>query len=233
MVPTSVKRILPTYIKHPLWASTRLYWQMRGLPEQSWRDISIFKEVLSKVEGRKLRIFEWGSGSSTVYYPKFLRSIGRQFDWYAVDNCKEWFQRGQEKIANAGLTGQVQIFCFDFPAFWQVPGYSYDNPVPPQNYTSSANVTEYVDCPKQLTGRFDVIIVDGRFRRRCLEVAAELLAPQGIVILHDANRAHYHSSLALYPHVQFLETGLLPGMSQRSDIALCSFDSDAIIRWKP
>ena len=98
LVPTTVKRMLPSYVKHPLWASTRWYWQMRGLPAQSMTDISIFKEVLSKVESPRLRIFEWGSGSSTVYYPEFLRSIRRQFDWSAADNSQEWF-KGQEKIA--------------------------------------------------------------------------------------------------------------------------------------
>ena len=199
------------------------------MPEQSRTDIAIFKDILSKLDGDRLKIFEWGSGASTIYYPEYLRSIGRPFDWYAVDNSEEWFQVGKQKISEAELTEQVQIFCFDFPSFWQLPGYSYGDPVPPLSYMENPNIDKYVNCPKSIMGSFDLMFVDGRFRRRCLEVAAELLTPQGIAILHDANRLHYHSSLSLFPHVEFKKTGLLPGQSQRSDVALCTFNSNSLI----
>jgi hypothetical protein len=189
----------------------------------------IFKEVLSKVEGQSLRIFEWGSGSSTVYYPKFLTSIGRQFQWYAQDNSTEWFQRSRGRVADASLSEWVHVDCSEFPAFWDLPSYSPGDPVPPKTYSDSAMVQEYVDSPKNLGGHFDVMIIDGRFRRRCLQVGAEVIAPKGIVILHDADRDHYHSSLALYPHVLVLETGSLPGTSLRSHIALASFDGRELI----
>lgn len=229
MVPTLIKRILPISVKHPLLAYAGWYWQLRGLPAQSWRDIAIFKEVMSTVEGQGLRVFEWGSGASTVYYPRFLTSLGRQFDWHAVDNSNEWRQRTREKIAKALLTERVQVHCSEFPAFWELPGYSYDHPKPPQVYANSARVKEYVDWPKNLDGRFDLMIVDGRFRRRCLQVAAEVVAPQGVVISHDAGRTHYHSSLDLYTHVQFIKTGRLPGTSQGSSVALASFDGGSLI----
>lgn len=191
--------------------------------------MSIFKEVLTKVESQSLRIFEWGSGASTIYYAEFLKDMGRRFDWYSADNSKEWAERGWEKVANSNLTGQVHIYCSEFPAFWELPGYSDENPLPPQAYVNSGKVKAYVDHPKILGGQFDVIIIDGRFRRRCLQVAGEVLAPHGIVILHDADRTHYHSSLALYPTVQFLQTGALPGMRQRSEVALASLDESPLI----
>lgn len=222
MVLTGIKKILPNPIKHPLLSCSGWYWYRRGLPAQSARDIWVFKEVLSTAEAERLRVFEWGPGASTIYYSKFLNSIGRRFEWYAIDNSRKWFRRVEERITRSRLTDQVHIYCSEFPAFWEMPEYSPDNPVPPQSYSSSASVLKYVNFPKELAGRFDVIILDGRYRRRCLLVAAEVLAPRGIVILHDAHRTHYHSSLSVYSHVQFLETGVLPGTRTRSAIALCS-----------
>ena len=202
---------------------------MRGLPAQSRTDMAIFKDILSKVGGQKLRVFEWGSGSSTMYYSEFLKAMGRQFDWYAADNSKEWWTRGQEKVAKALLTEQVHIHCSEFPAFWELPDYSYENPIPPKEYIDSDGVKDYINHPKSLGGQFDVVIIDGRFRRRCLQVAAEVLAAEGIVILHDAHRVHYHSSLDLYPHVQFLKTGGLPGTTLKSEITLASLTESQLI----
>ena len=96
MVTTAINRILPTYVKHPALAITHWYGQMRGLPAQSRGDLSIFKDILIKVPGQKLRVFEWGSGASTIYYSEFLRTKGHQFDWYAADNSEVWRQRSQK-----------------------------------------------------------------------------------------------------------------------------------------
>ena len=229
MVTTTLKNILPNYVKHPLLATTLWYWQRRGLPAQSRGDLAIFKDILLRVEVLDLRVFEWGSGASTVYYSQFLRASGREFNWYAGDNSRDWCERCQQNVDKNSLTDRVHLSSSEFPAFWQVSGYSYADPVPPQENLDDPMVKQYVENPKTIGGRFDVIIIDGRFRRRCLEVAAEVISPSGIVILHDAQRAHYHPSLELYPHVKFLETGILPGTNQTSTIALASFGAGELI----
>jgi len=229
MVTKTIKKILPNYMKHPMLATYYWYWRQRGLPAQSRRDLTIFKEILLSAANPELRVFEWGSGASTVYYSEFLRASGRKFDWYAADNSPEWCQRCQEKIDKASLTEQVHVSCSEFPAFWEHPGYSYENPVPPQQSLDDAMVAQYVETPKQIGGQFDVIIIDGRFRRRCLEVAAQVIAPDGIVILHDAQKTHYHPSLELYQQVKFLETGRLPGLRQNSTIAMASLKEVGLI----
>lgn len=230
MVSEFLKRYLPAFVKHPLLKINKWYWVMNGLPSQSSMDIKIFKEVLSASGGKHLRVLEWGSGASTIYYPKFLRSIGRQFQWHAIENSGFWYEKGLRQISKFGLTGRVHIHCSEFPPFWELPGYSGDTPIPPPSYTISPNQVKYVELPEELEEQFDVVIVDGRFRRRCLLVSSKVLAPNGIVILHDAQRTHYHSSLSIYPNVQFLETGKLPGMRFTSTIALCGFGDDSLVR---
>ena len=229
MVSTAIKRILPNPIKHPLLTCSRWYWYKRGLPAQSTGDIEVFKEAVATVGEGSLRVFEWGSGASTIYYSKFLKSLGREFEWHAIDNSKKWHQMVQKRVLHARLSGCVDVRCLEFPAFWELSGYSPDSPVPTHSYTCSGNVLKYVNSPRELGKRFEMVIVDGRYRRRCLLVAAEVLAPRRVVILHDAQRTHYHSSLASYPHVEFLETGVLPGSREKSAIALCSLDDGSFI----
>ena len=221
MVIARIARHLPHTVKHPLLVSSGWLWNRRGLPAQSRRDISIIKEELLAVRDHKLQVFEWGSGRSTIFYAKLLHSAGREFDWYAVDNSPEWFERSRSEVVRARLSGQVHVYCSEFPAFWQIPGYNYSNVILPNPWSDSASVADYVNLPKKLEIAFDLIVVDGRFRRRCLQIAKEVLAPNGVVILHDADRTHYHPPLSDYPHVQFLTTGHLPGTRQKSTIALC------------
>lgn len=64
---------------------------------------------------------------------------------------------------------------------------------------------EYFD----IKGKFDVIIIDGRNRRKCLIKAKELLKPEGTVILHDADREYYHCGFEGYKGY-FTDKGHLP-----------------------
>ena len=228
-VSQPIKKALPGPVKHPLLEFTLWNWRRRGLPAQSPQDISIFKAILSEVGDNSVRVFEWGSGFSTIYYSRFLRDLGRQFDWYAIDNSPKWHQRVRAKVAQADLVNEVSLYCSVFPAFWELPSYSPADPVPPESYANGVSALDYVNMPIKVGGQFDVIIIDGRLRRRCLLVVAEALAPRGIVLLHDAGREHYHSSPSSYGFTEFVDTGMMPGLRAKSSIALCSIDSPSFI----
>jgi len=204
-------------------------WKTRSLPAQSLKDISIFKEVLANVGGSKIRILEWGAGRSTFFYPEYLLSIGRNFSWRSIENSAEWFEICTAKLADTKLEQYVQIDCFGFPPFWEVAGYSPDPSLLSAQYDGDLNVDRYINKPRDLGILFDLILIDGRFRRRCLLTALDVLDPGGLVILHDAQKAHYHSPLAGLPFVEFLETGNLPGTSQRSTIAICALEENACL----
>jgi len=222
--PNSIKKHIPHAIKHPLIAGTNWIWKTKSLPAQSLADISIFKEVLANVGGSKIRVLEWGAGRSTFFYPEFLMSIGRDFSWRAIENSAEWFEICTTKLADHQLEENVEIECFDFPPFWEVAGYSPNPSLLAATYHNNPHVERYINQPRDLGVQFDLILVDGRFRRRCLLTALDVLKPGGLVILHDAQKAHYHSSLAGLTHLEFLETGNLPGTSQRSTIAVCALE---------
>ena len=234
MIRRTLQEVVPGAIKHPLISFTRWYWQLRTLPQQSVEDINIFKQVLSNACSGRLRVFEWGTGLSTVYYPTFLKSIGREFEWHSIDNSAVWHQKISVHIRKRHLSENVQVYCSEFPAFFQLPGYSASNPIPSDSYCNHPSVAKYVSFPIQLGEPFNVIIIDGRFRRRCLMVAKEAITSNGIVILHDADRSHYYPPLASYPHHLFIQSGTLPGSRQKSMIAIISLQNhDLFQQLKP
>lgn len=47
-------------------------------------------------------------------------------------------------------------------------------------------------------GRFDLIIVDGRERVKCLNTSRDLLSPNGAVVLHDSARKRYAPGFTLF-----------------------------------
>lgn len=62
------------------------------------------------------------------------------------------------------------------------------------------DMDDYVAYPARRAGRYDLIFVDGRKRRRCLLEAASLLKPGGITVLHDAYRQPYHCALDAFAY---------------------------------
>ena len=198
-------------VRHPVLTLEQLYCRLLKLPGQSPREILMFKSLLSSRPARPLRVFEWGMGYSTVYYSTYLRSIGRAFEWHAVDNSREWFERVGAQVRLSGLDQQVRLACEEFPAFWMLPGYSLRRPACLASYPDADPIRRYIAHPKTLGIPFDIVIVDGRFRRRCLHEARTIVAPDGLVLLHDAQRAHYHEALAAYPSGRFISGGRIPG----------------------
>jgi len=181
------------------------------LPAQTSRDIKIFKRVFQRYGGKRISVFEWGTGRSTIYYSRYLASIDSDFEWHSIDNSLEWKGKIAKLVNRFGLSDRVHLYLSEFPAFWELPSWSWLEQKIPDGICQP-EVVDYVEYPRQVAGSkgFDIIIIDGRFRRRCLLVAAEVLAPGGLVLLHDAQRAHYHRSLENYKSGRFFDVGNLP-----------------------
>ena len=145
--------------------------------------------------GLRIDVLEWGSGGSTVYFTQFLKNKGIAYTWTSIEYSKVWY----EKISSILKDDKnVSIVLFD------VGNTNVKQPDIPMN--------EYVVYPSTIGKKYDVILVDGRKRRRCLLEASKMLKPGGVVLLHDARRAHYHSSFSAYPDSRMvLWTGLWVG----------------------
>ncbi len=134
--------------------------------------------------GRHATVLEWGSGGSTHAFAGLLRGAGRRASWTAVEHDGDWAARVSHDAPD-GVHVVHAPFDVDDEATWG--GYV---------------------APVELANRtFDVIIVDGRLRRRCLEhVAREglLRDDDSVVILHDAEREYYKPAFVLFEGGRYL-----------------------------
>ncbi len=182
-------------------------YSLRGLPAQTAKDRIIFKSIFDHFFKKKVRVFEWGSGFSTIYYAQYFKKKGLPFQWHAIDNNKVWHDKVVEMVKNKGLDVCVNLYLREFLPYWMKPGWGKIPPPCGMFAPKTDSELDYIGFPKTLTEKFDVVIIDARFRRRCLQVAKEVLAPGGVIVLHDAHKQYYHQGLEEFPLRSFYDTG--------------------------
>jgi hypothetical protein len=123
--------------------------------------------ILDGLVGRETEVFEYGSGASTAWL------AARSDHVHAVEHDLGWFDRVRS-MPGATRADIRHIACGG-------------------DLLDARDGDAYVAAPGTVAGarRFDLIIVDGWARRSCLAAAPGFLAPHGIVVLDDAERASY------------------------------------------
>jgi len=179
-----------------------------GLPAQTREEIQIFKTIFENfIDDKKFKIFEWGSGFSTIYYSEYLRKKGAKFEWHTIDNNKAWHEKVKSKVNKKGLQPYVQLYLKEFQPFWEKPGWGTIPPPCRVFSPKSENEKAYINFPELLNNKFDIVIIDARFRRHCIQTAKEAVLQEGIVIMHDAQKAHYHVGLDNFQYSKFFHSG--------------------------
>lgn len=132
-----------------------------------WWNVAATREVEAFLASRPdSRVFEWGAGASTVWLARRANQVT------SIEHDAEWlarFRRQTDRFANVSLLHRS---------------------------FSDAAADAYVDAIDELDAQFDLIVIDGRARARCLEKAKARLAPQGIILFDDSGRARYRDSIA-------------------------------------
>lgn len=149
-------------------------------------DDDIFeREMLGVVRGKKeIDVLEWGTGYSTKYYPDILKKKGIKFIWDSIEYDRRW----SDAIADLDLPDGVTIYLFDEPILR----------IDDRRALRGFEMNDYVKYPSRIGRKYDLIFIDGTKRVRCLQEGLNLLKPDGIVILHDAQRVKYKEGMRLY-----------------------------------
>lgn len=155
-------------------------------PQMSSNEIALMERILLS-HGRHVDVLEWGSGGSTVYFTNFLRKKEVSYTWTSIEYNRQWYEKVHDAVKD---NENVSLALFDV-----------GNTELRQRYT---NMDEYVAYPATLGKKYDVILVDGRKRRRCLLEASKLLKSDGVVILHDARRTFYHCAFSAFSDSRML-----------------------------
>jgi len=194
-------------------------WLVSQLPGQSsMRDrspwISYDARVwLDSVVEESMRVFEWGSGGSTLYFADHvasLISIGHDPAWYAM----------AKKI----ILGEHAAKCtyrLVEPALLSDDSELLSNDDKTTSCRSirdnrrNAHYGEYVGAIDAYDdASFDLVMIDGRARTSCLSKAIAKVRPGGWIVLDNSSRDDYaiaHELMAGYETVSF--QGLTPGVT--------------------
>ena len=149
----------------------------QDLPWWTYRSIDLVEGYLAGREGLA-RVFEYGSGASTVWLARRAGSV------VVVEHDRTWAQRVERVLEAEGLEN-VRIVVPEVPRT-TAPTLGSDAPS-----GKGLDFRDYVAALGREQGSFDLIAVDGRARAACTREATTRVAPGGIVLLDDAQRPRY------------------------------------------
>lgn len=157
--------------------------KVQEIPWMAQKERDILEEALVRLNPSKC--LEWGSGFSTLTFPKLL---SQNIEWSSIEHDDAW----HKAISARELPQQVTL-----------DHVGAGNP-PPYEETDGGygDFKKYIEHPKD---QYDFILIDGRARNHCLKRAYDLISNNGLVVMHDANRPSYLENTSLFEH-QYLFT---------------------------
>jgi hypothetical protein len=139
------------------------------------------KEFLDGILKSDMTVWEYGSGSSTLYFARRVKQV------YSVENDKEWFVHLNNRIeieqmknvhyrlieteeANKEDLNSIYISAFKKGEFLK-------------NYATSINIIP--------DNSLDIVLIDGRARRACIAHAMSKVKQGGYLIVDNSDRSYY------------------------------------------
>lgn len=198
LLPGTLERLLRLVVKWPLsWPN-----QLRHLPrwQRSFRDdySSLESEdpwlpydLVERLDAfltDESRVFEYGSGGSTLFFARRARTVT------TVEHDREWYETVRAALRKRGL-GNVKLV-------FEPPVASEATSTGDRRYRSNKSPYEdtsfetYVRTVQRLErASLDCLLIDGRARPDCIREGASYVAPGGWLIVDDAHRDRYRTAL--------------------------------------
>ena len=149
------------------------------------------------------RVFEYGSGASTVWLSK------RAGEVKSVEHDKSWHALVSERLsrANPGKNSNYTLIEADTA----VPG---TDPVYLSEKSGYAGLSfeTYARAILHEDGLFDVIVIDGRARGACLRHAVQKLSADGIIVFDNSKRQRYQEAMGTCGLQAQIFRGLTPSL---------------------
>lgn len=144
-----------------------------GMPWLSWRSI----DYLEKQVKPGMRVLEYGGGGSTLYF------LSKGCQVTTVEGHPEWACAIRDRVAEFGAAGRLDLRIFD-------------------TQTNSPTSREMYITAVRSGGPWDLIVVDGVYRRECFAEARHWLSPSGFLIFDNTDFPDYANAYELAPGFQ-------------------------------
>jgi len=130
------------------------------------------KEWLDRHLQRRMKVFEWGSGGSTIYLSKRVKVL------VSIEHDSDWFQ----KVKSALKKGKVKTIKYYL--------------IKPELKKKLVSFEKYCNFINRFENNlFDLIIVDGRSRNLCIKKAIPKIRRRGFLLLDNSERREYKKGM--------------------------------------
>lgn len=133
--------------------------------------------------GGAARVFEYGSGASTVWLGN------RAGEVHSVEHHAGFAAVMRRLLSQAGLDDTVELHEVAAPLSADPRTRSG------RKGEDGVDYTDYARSIGDVGGLFDVVVVDGRARVACCRAAVPYLAPGGLLVFDDAQRPRYRAGI--------------------------------------
>jgi hypothetical protein len=171
------------------------------IPMTTWSiSPSTILHILNDIDINQRRcIVEFGSGISTLYIAKYIKSVHRKIQFYSVESNKEWMSKLQIQIESLELQDYVTLI---YAPIEKVPSsFSYKS----QDIWYSTNE---LDTELNAVFDIDVVIVDGPFggitpyaRYSALPFLKNKLASKFSIFIDDVGRSEENEILKEWKNI--------------------------------
>lgn len=176
-----------------------------GVPWWTFKSIDRVQDFLAEVPDA--RVFEWGSGASTVWLSHRAGSVR------TVEHDAEW-----ARSISTLLSDRVHLVLVPATQLSGSGGVRSD-----KAGQEGLDFSAYVDAIDRDDTLYDLIVIDGRAREACLVRALDHLAPGGLVVFDNVDRERYRAAIAASGPLDVIWTrGLTPSLPYPTRTALLS-----------
>jgi predicted O-methyltransferase YrrM len=164
------------------------------LADRPWLTFRAIKWLNSYIKPW-MRVFEYGSGGSTLFLAKRIESL------VSIEHDEKWYQHVADILKKEYIINVSYILIKSM----MIPGIG-KNAIDPNEYGSGfkeeyqeLDFSQYVKIIDNYPDdSFDVILIDGRSRPSCIKHAVKKIKKNGVIILDNANRERYNSAKIQY-----------------------------------
>lgn len=151
------------------------------------------------------RVFEWGSGASTLWLAARAGAV------HSVEHHAGWAAQVAPR-----LPAHVDLRVVE-----PVAGPSPRVPSAKAGH-AGLDFADYVAAIDAVDGSFDLVVIDGRAREACLARAVERLAPDGLIVFDNVDRRRYVDAIGTVADrvVVTMTRGLTPALPYPTRTAL-------------
>lgn len=141
------------------------------------------------------RVFEYGSGASTVWLAR------RAGEVHSVEHHRAFAELMHAEIVNHPNASVMVVEAT--PSARPVVSSQKEG-------HKGLDFAEYVGAIDRVSGSFDLVVIDGRAREACLAAAVGRLAHDGLVVFDNSRRRRYREAIARSGLQERVLSGLAP-----------------------